>query len=145
MSIISGTFPDTLSVVLSQISITRDFLSDSVKRPLLYWFCTISNSLFACLNHAFFSFGIFKSSIPQLTPDVVAYLKPILFILSKIEAALLIPSFSIICEINLCSSRDLIVLLIKPTSGGNGSLKIIRPTEVSIIFPSILTLILVFK
>ncbi len=62
------------------------------------------------------------------------------------------PSLSIISEINLRKSFDFIVLLINPISLGMCSLKIIRPTEVSIklsspslTYSGILILTLAFK
>jgi hypothetical protein len=83
-----------------------------------------------------FSFGMIMSSMPMDTPDLVASRKPSSLSLSSMIDGLLVAGKLVAFPDQVAELGFLPDLVEKPSSGGQISLKITRPTVVSMIFLS---------
>ncbi len=84
------------SFALFQISIVRFLRSSFVKSPMLKLSLTSSTFFCASARIAFFSTGTARSSMPQLIPESVTFLKPRFFTRSINAAVSSCPTVSII-------------------------------------------------
>ncbi len=134
-----GTNFPSCSFVFSQTEITRARRSESVSNPSSYCPRIFATSSSALTIIPAFSFGGVRSAMDQVMPEQVACSKPSFFISLRYSLDSSLLYLWIIFPTNSIISFLRSILLTNSKSFGKTPLKIIRPQEVSVFSPLILT------